>query len=60
MLPSVLLPGLLVIVLALRFSFLISAVDLAGLFKYSEISVSMVGRFVWGAMYLARAIEYVV
>ena len=40
--------------------FLVSAIYLAGLLKDSAISVSMVGRFVWGAMYLARTIEYAV
>ena len=58
--PCVRLPGPFVIVLALRFPFFVSAIYLPGLFKYPAISVSMVGRFVWGAMYLARTIEYAV
>ena len=58
--PSAQLPGLLIIILALRFPFLVFAVYLAGLFKDPAISISMVCRFVWGAMYLARTIEYAV
>ena len=30
------------------------------MFKDPAVSVSMVGRFVWGAVYLARTIEYAV
>ena len=52
--------GLLVFVLALRFPFLVFAIYLAGLLKDPAMSVGMVGRFVWGAMYLAWTIKYAV
>ena len=58
--PGVWLPGLFVVVLALRFSFFSSAICFAGLFEDPAISIGMVGRFVWGAMNLARAIKYAV
>ena len=58
--PRARLSGLLVISLALCFPFLAFAVYHAGLFKDPAISVSMVSQFFWGAMYLARTIEYAV
>ena len=39
---------------------LVFGVKSAGLFEDPTISVGMVCRFVWGAMYLAQAIEYAV
>ena len=58
--PCVRLPGLLVIVLALRPFLLVLGVYLAGLFKNPATPVGVIGWFIGGAVYLAWTIEYAV
>ena len=57
--PHVRTLGLIVIV-AVQPLVLVFGVYFAGLFKNPTISVGMIGLFVWGAMYLARMVEYAV
>ena len=56
---SVRTPGLLVII-AVQPLVLILGIYLAGLFEHPAISVSVIGRFIRGAVNLARAVEYAV
>ena len=56
---SVRTPGLLVII-AVQPLVLVLGIYLAGLFEHPAISVSVIGWFIGGAMYLARAVEYAV
>ena len=39
---------------------LVFGVELAGLFKYPTVSIGVIGRFVGGAMNLARPVKYFV
>ena len=50
-------PGLLVVI-AMQPLFLVFGILLAGLFKHPTVSVGVIGRFVGGAMNLARPIKY--
>ena len=52
-------PGLLLVV-AIKPLFLVFGIQLAGLFEHPAFSVGVVGRFIGGAMNLARTIEYTV
>ena len=58
--PCVRWTRLLIIVLALRPLLLVFGISLADLFENPTISVGMVGWFVWGAMDLARTVEYAI
>ena len=57
--PCVRTPGLLVIVVVQPLV-LVFGIYFAGLFEYPAVSVGVVGWLVWGAMNLARALQYAV
>ena len=57
--PSVRTPGLLVIIVVQPLV-LVFDIQLAGLFEHPTISVSVIGWFIRGAVYLGRAVEYAV
>ena len=58
--PCVWLPGLLVIVHALRSLFFVLGIQLAGLLEHPAFSVGVIGWLIGHAMNMTRVIEYAV